>query len=249
MSQRSKFIPTISHALSVSLLRNAQSPGLRRKLLSLVSNPAQPCNSNALMDPVNGMNDRPDHLGHPESWDVSRAVEERLWAMMQRSLSHSSSVPYAVPSENEDTRMDTGSAVGLYEMLTGGPEETEHVMDESLLFADHDRGFLEDNFEDLFQDMPDEEEYERCENLFSDSMNDRSADVDFEDLLEYEKPAGPDETARAKLDEYDMNFDILPDRSDTYWEYTQNIHTGDPLNGYSTENDDILDIENEDMLI
>jgi hypothetical protein len=249
MSQRSRFIPTISHTLSVSLLRNAQSPSLRRKLLSLVSNPAQSPRNDVMVDPVDDIDDHSGRAGHRTSQALCRAVEARLWAMMQRSLYHPSSAWLVLPPEDVDASVHVGPTAGLVEMSIGGPEAAGHAIEESLSYTSCSQGFFEDEFEDLFEEVPDEGDYEEFEALFSDNQIERSIDDDFEDLLEGEPPDEPDQAAYAGVEEREMDFDIIVDDGIRYWENVQNINTGGVLGQYCIENPEISDIENEGMLI
>jgi hypothetical protein len=249
MSQRSQFIPTISHALSVSLMRNAQSPSLRRKLLSLVLNPVQPPDNDVMMDSVHDINNRSDFTSHLTSRALGRIIEERLWAMMQHSLYQPLSTPRILPLKDVDAGVRGALTVGLVETSTSGPEEAEDAMDESLSFTRYDLDFFDDDFEDLFEDMSDKGEYEEFESLFSNSVNERSTDDNFEDLLEDELPDKLDEIADAGVEECDMDFDIRADDGFRYWGNSQNINPSRLLDEYFTEKHDISDIENEDMLI
>jgi hypothetical protein len=249
MSQRSQFIPTISHALSVSLLRNAQSPTLRRKLLSLASNPVKPPNNDVLMDLVDGVDNRPDFAGRLTLETLGRIIEGRLWVMMQHSLNHPSSTPHKLTPEDVGVGAHRAMSAGVAEMSTSGPEEVGGVMDESFSFTSYGLDFFNDDFEDLFEDMPEKGEYEEFEALFSNRMNERSTDLDFEDLLEDKPPGEPDETADAGVEEFNIDFDVRADDGLRCWGNSQNVNTGNPLGQYFTEKHDILYIENEDMLI
>lgn len=165
--------------------------------------------------------------------------------MTQHSLYHPSSTPRILPPEDIDPGVRGGLTVELVETSMSGPEEAKGVMDESLSFAGHSLDFFDDDFEDLFEDMPDKGEYEEFEALFSNNMNEGSAGDDFEDLLEDE----PDEATNAGVEECYMDFDVRANGGSRYWGKLQNIYTGDTLDEYFTENQDIADLENEDMLI
>lgn len=249
MSQRSQFIPAISHALSASLLRNAQSPSLRRKLLSLASNPVQPPDNDIMMDPVDGINNRSDFAGHLISRTLGRIIGERLWAMMQHSLYHPPPAPRILPAGDVDAGVHGALTVGLVKTSTSGPEEAKSVINESLSFMGYGLDFFDNDFEDLFEDMPDKRECEEFEALFSDSTNERSTDDDFEDLLEDEPPNKPDQAVDVAGEECEMGFDIIVDDGFRYWGNVQNISTGDLLDERHFEQYEIQYIEDENMLI
>jgi hypothetical protein len=249
ISHRSQFIPTISHTLSVSLLRNAQSPSLRRKLLSMVSSRISQRNNSVVLDPVNDIDDRSDYAGHQTSRSLGRVVEERLWVMLQCSLNYPLSARHVYSPENVDTSTDRVSTKGLGEMSNSGPGEAEHRMKESLSSMHQDLGFLGEKFEDLFENLQDEREDEGLETLFSERRNERNIDDNFEDLFKDETPTEPDETAYTRLEGHNIDFDIITDHSVRYWEYSENIHSGDPLDEYLTPEHNTSDIENEEMLI
>jgi hypothetical protein len=97
--------------------------------------------------------------------------------------------------------------------------------------------------------LQDEREDEGLETLFSERRNERSIDDNFEDLFKDETPAEPDETAYTRLEGHNIDFDIITGHSVRYWEYSENIHSGDPLDEYLTPEHNISDIENEEMLI
>jgi len=246
VSQRSQFIPIISHALSVSLLRNAQSPGLQRKLLFLVSNPAKPPDSNVILEPVDDIHDRSDFASNSRSRHLSRVVEGRLWAMMQRSLYRPPSVSCILPTEDVDPGGHGALTVEVVEASISGLGGAESVMGESLSFMGHGLDLFDDDFEDLFEDMLDEGEREKFMALFSDSTYEQRIDDDFEDLLEDEPPDTPDQTIYAGAEACEMEFNIAADDGIRYWKTEQNR---DLLDEHYFDHRKISDIENRDMLI
>jgi hypothetical protein len=247
VSHRSQFIPIISHALSVSLLRNVQSPSLRRKLLFLASNPVQPPDSNVIPEPVDDIDGRSEFAGNLRSQNLNRVVEERLWAMMQRSLYHPSSAPCMLSPEDVDPGGHGALTVGVVEASMSGPGKAESVMGESLSFMGYGMNFFDDDFEDLFEDMPDEGEHEKFMALFSDSTYEQHIDDDFEDLLKGEPPDTSDQTIYTRVEACEMDFEIATD--DRYWKTEQNKSTGDLLDEHHFDHRKISDIENGDMLI
>ena len=77
MAHNSRFLPTISQAISSSWVRNCQGPGLRAKLLALANAP-----------PPGTYYGHSAQSGDPGSVERLRAVVQvRLWSMMQRKLS------------------------------------------------------------------------------------------------------------------------------------------------------------------
>lgn len=246
MSQRSQFVPTISHALSISLLRNAQSPSLRRKLLSLVSNPVQPPNNDVMMGAVD---DRSDFAGNVISQTLGRIIEERLWTTMHHYLYRPPSALCILPPQGVDAGDHGAVTVGMVETSTSGPAGAESVMDESLSFTGYGLDFFDDHFEDLFEDMPDEGEYEELEALFSDITNERNIDDDFEDLLKEKPSETPDQKVYTGVEAFEMDFDIAGSNGTRYWEDVKNTSTGDLLDERQFDQHEISDRENEDMLI
>lgn len=249
ISQRSQFIPTISHALSVSLLRNAQSPSLRRKLLSLLSNLVQPPDDNVMMDPVDDIDNQSDLAGRLTSRSLGQIIEERLWAMMQHSLYRPSSAPCFVPPDDVGAGVHEVLMEGLVEKSTSGREKAVNVIDESLLFTGYGLEFFDDDFEDLLEDVPDERGYEEFEALFSESTNDRNIDDDFEDLLQDGQPDKADQTVYAGVEGCEADFDTAPDSGIRYCDNIENISTGDLFVSHHFGQQEKSDIENEDMLI
>jgi hypothetical protein len=76
MAHNAHFLPTVSHAISVSWPRNIQSPSLRQKLSRLANSPVS-----QLLDEGR---DEDGEAG--TSARLAAVVQSRLWGMMQRKL-------------------------------------------------------------------------------------------------------------------------------------------------------------------
>lgn len=84
MSQRSRFLSPIASAFSTSLLRNVQSPSLRRKLQSLQSS-TTPEKSESQHPPLSGITiDEQTPLGN--ATEIYQTLQASLWKMMHQSM-------------------------------------------------------------------------------------------------------------------------------------------------------------------
>ncbi|CZR59435.1 uncharacterized protein PAC_09327 [Phialocephala subalpina] len=75
MAHNSRFLPTLTHALAISLPKNVQSPTLRKKLEQLAKLPLSPLAPDSKVDASIDPSER-----------ISRVVQARLFSMMQRTL-------------------------------------------------------------------------------------------------------------------------------------------------------------------
>jgi hypothetical protein len=75
MARNAHFLPTISHAISISWLRNIQSPSLRAKLGRLANSPTSALTNASRIE--NGEKGTAARL--------AAVVQSRLWSMMQRT--------------------------------------------------------------------------------------------------------------------------------------------------------------------
>jgi len=253
MSQRDRFLPRISHSLSVSLMRNVQSPSLQRKLLCLVSNTVSNLATNVAKDPANSLDATPSHAESQTSRSPSRGLESSLWVMMQRSLNNPLLTRRVSSAENLTNNLNGITALCLGGVSTNGTEEADHITENSTLFCDQSLGFLEDDFEDpfedLFEDFQGGGEHEEVETLLSEKNNERNTDDDFEDLFEDKSTAEHDGVTCAKGEGYDSDLDIIKDYNFRYWEYSESTDNADPLDECVTQQHDMLEVENEEMLI
>jgi len=158
MAQNSRFIPTISHAMSVSWPGNVQSPTLRRKLIDLANSlPSQLLEDNQ---------DQIDHIGTAQR--LATVIQARLWGMMQRKLYDASAAKkiwrktskresndrneeepdlFDIIDEKEKSRVED-SVIGEWEDLLAGDDHDEF---DDLLAEDQD-----DEFMDLLDDAESE---------------------------------------------------------------------------------------------
>jgi hypothetical protein len=82
MSQRSKFLLPISSAFTKSILRNAQSPSLQRKLLRLRSTVPEYSDQHGVAQNREAC----DRDASPVIREISQTIQSNLWRMMQISL-------------------------------------------------------------------------------------------------------------------------------------------------------------------
>ncbi|RDL37994.1 uncharacterized protein BP5553_05427 [Venustampulla echinocandica] len=155
MANNVRFIPTISQAISSTLLRNVQSPSLRKKLIGL-ANLATSTPQKQNMGPA-----------YEASGCLAAVAQARLWSMMQRKLydpseskklswktSYSADQATAIECEDQQpfedllvqVRDENGQATE--DLFKGDPEEL--IEGE---FSD-----IGDDFEDLLDDIGDDDD-------------------------------------------------------------------------------------------
>ena len=191
MAHNSRFLPTVSSAISLSWVRNCQGPGLRRKLLEL-SNLSPP---------------GPDYgysVQHGEQGSVERlnaVVQSKVWGMMQRKLSDpaicgkikwesvdpTSIVDAEDPFMDEDLlgSCDMEKGVGVDVIVSEECIEDVYIDDDDLLLFD---GFSDDEGLLSYFDEMEKIEVEKQTNeiLFS------SGEYEYEGDLEIELPLDGD---------------------------------------------------------
>ncbi|KAK0106800.1 hypothetical protein ONS95_003522 [Cadophora gregata] len=156
----SRFLPTISHALCVSMPQNVQTPSLRRKLFQLSS-----LESSQLPDPSS-------QSGKPGTVQrLSSVVQSRLWGMMQRKLFDKAagrrlwrrSTPgdedeksdvedmFAAVEDGNNLKMDEDNGMSEEEMLFGDDEDDDLLLDDDndQYNADWERRAIEDKTDDM----------------------------------------------------------------------------------------------------
>lgn len=190
MSQRSRFLTVVSHTISHSFLRNAQSPSLRRKLAILAKTPVGVFHENAHND-----GDAGDSSGDYESDTLKTAghlnqiVQGSLWRMMHLSLYDPLSARRLLPAPEpracipdlESEKMieeDRECAVSLCDY----PPHNHDLFSTAAIETDE--------FDDLFDEPPgevEEEGYEDFEALLDDNPVE-GVRVEFEDLFSARTP-------------------------------------------------------------
>lgn len=159
-AQNSKFLPTISNAISSSWVRNVQGAGLRKKLVAL---------SNARVSEY--------HDGDGEVGSGNRlvaVVQGRLWRMMQRTLFDEGAVKKIW---KRDVEVDIGNS-----KVEGNERQDDDNLGKS---QSEDDGDAEDkNFEDYIGEelMEDQDEL-----LFEEFLEEQRAYESDDGLLEYLK--------------------------------------------------------------
>lgn len=205
MSQHSRFLTVVSHTISHSFLRNAQSPSLRRKLAILAKTRAglfhkSTQNGDDACD--SGADDESDTVktaGH-----LNQIVQGSLWRMMHLSLYDPLSARRLLPAPEPGT---LGTAVDSDEMIEEDGEYPVSLDDSQPHTYDlfSTVAVETDEFDDLFNEPPEEEEeeeeeYEDFEALL-DGSHVEGARVEFEDLF----------SARTPHDNIISNEDTLED--------------------------------------
>ena len=135
-----------------------------------------------------------------------------------------------------DVEVASGARRG--ERSTGRPKSAEIMMEETALHTNYDVSYSDDEFEDLFRDVPDEGHHEWIETWFGSTTHERSIDDnddDFEDLFKDEIPAELDDAVHARLKEYDEDSNMKTDHRVRCWEYEHDTNATGPLNGCFTE--------------
>ncbi|PVH81768.1 hypothetical protein DL98DRAFT_570905 [Cadophora sp. DSE1049] len=177
----SRFLPTISHALSASMPQNIQTPSLRRKLLQLSNlGPSQ------FPDPNS-------HAGHPGTGErLSSVVQSRLWSMMQRKLFETAA---GQRNWRPSTQGDGDEESDFEDMLATIEDEPQFkidgddgISDDEMLFADDENDDLllsdeYDHFNADWQRHAIEDEIEDM--LLGDDWPQHLADSHEEMMLEY----------------------------------------------------------------
>src|SRR5205823_4281025 len=85
MSQQSRFLPTISNSLAYSMLQNARSSSLRKKLLRLVTPGRHEPQDSALSGAVPEAGQKYPNINQ-ESKSLAEAISASLWKRMQKKL-------------------------------------------------------------------------------------------------------------------------------------------------------------------
>ncbi|KAL2073906.1 hypothetical protein VTL71DRAFT_11232 [Oculimacula yallundae] len=160
MAGNSRLLPTVTHALSDTMLRNVQTPSLRRKLLQL---------SNASPSSIPNLGYNLDQLGAGER--LSSVVQSRLWEMMQRNLfdnaagrrlwrqehmgekgGYDNFEDMVETHDDDELKVKTGDGEGADDsMLFPGVEDDELLLgDEDYCYdADWEQRAIEDDIEDM----------------------------------------------------------------------------------------------------
>src|SRR5579871_3417539 len=86
MSQRSRFMTVISHTISHSFVRNAQSPSLKRKLTALTKNQIDLFDNNTRVDSVGNRSASNESQTIKNARNLDQIIQASLWRMMQLSL-------------------------------------------------------------------------------------------------------------------------------------------------------------------
>ncbi|KIM95222.1 hypothetical protein OIDMADRAFT_183828 [Oidiodendron maius Zn] len=185
MAHNSRFLPTVSSAISLSWVRNCQGPGLRRKLLEL-SNLSPP-------GPDYGYIAQYGEQGSVER--LNAVVQSKVWGMMQRKLSDpaicgkikwesvdpTSIVDTEDPFIDEDLlgSCDTEKGVGVDVIVSEEFIEDVYIDDDDLLLFDSfsdDEGLLS-----YFDEMEKiEVEKQTNEMLFSSGEYEDERDLEIE---------------------------------------------------------------------
>ncbi|CZT44860.1 uncharacterized protein RSE6_16063 [Rhynchosporium secalis] len=146
MAVSSRFLATISHAVSVSMPRNVQTPSLRRKLLQI---------SNMELSPLLTTNSGTGQPGTGER--LSSVVQSCLWEIMQRKLFDRSAGrrlwrPEVTGGANSDEEFeDMLEIFDDNELDTEFEARKENLDSEEMLFwDDEDEKLLLDNDEDSY---------------------------------------------------------------------------------------------------
>ncbi|KUJ06587.1 uncharacterized protein LY89DRAFT_790442 [Mollisia scopiformis] len=174
MAHHSRFLPTITIALSVTLPKNVQSPSLKKKLEQIASIPISPLVGEDPSDNVDG------------SDSLSRVIQTSLFSMMQRTLYHPPATRklWKEPKPATDVSsksQDSDSSPDLLEDENPGSSNWDEILAHFTSDDDFDDLLYGDDEDEL--DLLDESERERLaieretdEMLFGDGWDGEEED-------------------------------------------------------------------------
>jgi hypothetical protein len=242
-------VPTISHAISSSLLHNGQSPSLRRKLLDLIAEtPTQP-DGDVTMDRVDDISDIGDSSvadADETSRRLGQIIEERLWTMMQRSLYDPLPARRLSPPKTDGTVRHDDMEGGIVDVCID-LEDKDTMTDGRLSSQRRLTELIEDEFDDLFDDLPDEDDAD-FETLVDYCPGEGISD-EFEDLLEDRQLAELDDIFQPTIEDHDIYMDELPHDGFQCWESVGDTNNGEILDEHYFQAPEMPSIENQNMLI
>lgn len=158
MAQNTNFLPTISHALSISLPRNVQTPSLKRKLFRLACHDPLPFSGHSVGIGESGTADR-----------LSSVIQAKLWAMTQRKVYDKVAGHkvwrQALQEGSQDKHSDFQDLFDTLEENSQTRRDIEHLPDdEIMLFSDQDDDSV------LLEDGEDADGEKRATELETDEM-------------------------------------------------------------------------------
>ena len=141
MAHNSKFLPTISNAVSSSWVKNVQGVGLRQKLVAL---------SNSKFSEYHEDNGEDGSVQN-----LAAVVQGRLWAMMQKALYNECAAKKLWKKETEFNAENTNTNEKDCEdeNILGGNGGGQHISGKEGSLDDHTREKFMDDDDDLFNDL------------------------------------------------------------------------------------------------
>lgn len=238
MSQRAQFLSPIASAFSTSLLRNAQSPSLQRKLLSL--------QSAAALEQFTTQSSQSGITTIPQSFlrsgkEINQRIQTSLWKMMQLFLYDSSATRKLKTrlagevSAIKNAEDDESSMIDLCRDL----EDSENVDHEQPAMREEVLGITADDLNEFFDNNEDGKDVDDFDILFEDwaPLEDEEQ---FSDLLENCSFVLDDVEFSESMEEDDKTSEIRP---------ALGIIPISVLGGYNFRDDFTREVDSQEMLI
>jgi hypothetical protein len=243
----------ISHVFSNTCLSNAVSPSLRRKLANLVSKEiisphTKPVKSGGDQGAV-----QDDLDGRETSDTIDGIIQGRVWRIMQLSLYDPLAARRLRPPHNDSAQ--EGEAVTDIPNIPDNAPEPRDTLDRLQMVEDDFFSFLEDEFDDLFDYTPEEEEGEEegdVDNGFEALFEDGKSEA-FEDLLDSRLPDGSQDGfgGPCGMDGVDNDLIEMDNTAVKDWDDALEMDATSILDemDFVADIDEDMQIENQNMLL